>query len=77
MDMAVPETLQVSVAGNAFAVGASDLAAYLNIDPVNTGALCAKTLIALLEGDAQGTFSKRYRLSRHEAVSTRRHRDKR
>lgn len=54
LDIAVPEALQVSVAGNAFAVGSAERATYLNIDPVNTGALCAKTLIALLEGQPSG-----------------------
>lgn len=50
LGLAVPWDLQVSVTGNAFAIGAEPRAAYLNLDPVNTGAVCARTLIGLLGG---------------------------
>jgi DNA-binding LacI/PurR family transcriptional regulator len=46
----VPSDLQVSVTGNAFVIGAEPRAAYLNLDPVSTGAVCARTLISLLGG---------------------------
>ena len=48
----VSATLQVSVSGNATAAGADQRVAYLDIDPVSTGAVCARTLIALLEGES-------------------------
>ncbi|MFS0894210.1 LacI family DNA-binding transcriptional regulator [Microbacterium sp. 179-I 3D3 NHS] len=48
----VPTDLQVSTVGNARAVGAQPGVAYLDIDPVETGAVCARALIALLEGEA-------------------------
>lgn len=42
--------LQVSLVGNAYAVGADPRAAYLHVDPAETGARCVRTLIALVEG---------------------------
>lgn len=48
----VSADLQVSVSGNATAAGADQRVAYLDIDPVSTGAACARVLIALLEGDS-------------------------
>ncbi|MGV8912556.1 MAG: LacI family DNA-binding transcriptional regulator [Rhodoglobus sp.] len=48
----VSADLQVSVSGNATAAGADQRVAYLDIDPVNTGAACARALIALLEGES-------------------------
>lgn len=47
----VSADLQVSVSGNATAAGADQRVAYLDIDPVRTGAVCARTLISLLEGE--------------------------
>lgn len=47
----IPADLQVSVTGNATAVGADRRVVYLNIDPVETGAICARTLISMLEGE--------------------------
>lgn len=47
----VPGRLQLSVRGNADTVDAEKRAAYLSIDPVESGAACAKLLIAQLEGD--------------------------
>lgn len=47
----VSADLQVSVSGNASAAGADQRVAYLDIDPVNTGAACARALIALVEGE--------------------------
>lgn len=46
----VPDQLQLSVAGDPRAVGADPRVAYLEMDPVHSGALGARTLIALLEG---------------------------
>lgn len=51
LGLTIPGDLLVSVTGNASAVGAEQRAAYLNIDPVVTGAICARTLIAVLEGN--------------------------
>ncbi|MGO4104174.1 LacI family DNA-binding transcriptional regulator [Leifsonia sp. YAF41] len=50
LGIVVPDQLQVSVTGNATAVGAETRVAFLNLDPVDTGARCARALIALLEG---------------------------
>jgi DNA-binding LacI/PurR family transcriptional regulator len=50
LGLSIPRDLQVSVTGNANAVGADTRVVYLNIDPVQTGALCARALIDLLEG---------------------------
>jgi DNA-binding LacI/PurR family transcriptional regulator len=51
LGLSIPGDLQVSVTGNSKAIGADPRVAYLNIDPVETGAICARTLIAMLEGD--------------------------
>jgi DNA-binding LacI/PurR family transcriptional regulator len=48
----VPGSLHVSVLGSASAVGALSRVTYLDLDPVRSGALCARTLIELVEGDA-------------------------
>ncbi|GAA1804153.1 LacI family DNA-binding transcriptional regulator [Agromyces neolithicus] len=45
----VPDELQVSVAGDARGVGVDPRISYLHLDPVHSGALCARTLIAMLE----------------------------
>ncbi len=50
LGLVVPDQLQVSVTGNATAVGAESRVVFLNLDPVDTGARCARALIALLEG---------------------------
>lgn len=47
---AIPADVHVSVTGNASAIGANRDVVYLDIDPVVTGAICARTLIAMLEG---------------------------
>ncbi|MGV8884815.1 MAG: LacI family DNA-binding transcriptional regulator [Microbacteriaceae bacterium] len=51
-ELDVSGDLQVSVSGNASAAGADQRVAYLDIDPVTTGAICARTLIALVEGES-------------------------
>ncbi|GAB3124935.1 LacI family DNA-binding transcriptional regulator [Glaciibacter psychrotolerans] len=51
LGISIPDELQVSVAGNAAAMGAERRAVYLNLDPVETGARCARALISLLEGN--------------------------
>lgn len=48
----VPGELQVSVVGNASASTAQPLVDYLDLDPVATGARCARLLVAMLDGDA-------------------------
>jgi DNA-binding LacI/PurR family transcriptional regulator len=48
--LSVPADLQVSTVGDARAVDAQSRVTYLDLDPVETGAICARTLIALLEG---------------------------
>ena len=45
----IPEELQLSVVGRADASGADPRVNYLDVDPVHTGAVCVRTLIALLE----------------------------
>lgn len=47
----VPQTLQLSVGGNAATVDAENRAAYLSMDPAESGAACARILIAQLEGE--------------------------
>jgi DNA-binding LacI/PurR family transcriptional regulator len=50
----IPDELQLSVVGRAGASGADPRVSYLDVDPVNTGAVCVRTLIALLEaGDVE------------------------
>ncbi|SFN89641.1 LacI family DNA-binding transcriptional regulator [Mycetocola miduiensis] len=51
LGLSIPGDVQVSVTGNSKAVGADSRVAYLDVDPVETGAICARTLIAMLEGD--------------------------
>ncbi len=58
----VSADFQVSVSGNAAAAGADQRVAYLDIDPVNTGAVCARTLIALVEGETVGNIVKTVKL---------------
>jgi DNA-binding LacI/PurR family transcriptional regulator len=45
----IPGQLRLSVVGRAGASGADPGVGYLDVDPVNTGAVCVRTLIALLE----------------------------
>jgi LacI family transcriptional regulator len=45
----IPDELQLSVVGRAGASGADLRVNYLDVDPVHTGAVCVRTLIALLE----------------------------
>ena len=47
----VPGSLQVSLVGKADAATADRRAAYLDVDPAETGARCVDTLIALLAGE--------------------------
>lgn len=47
----VPSELRVSVAADARAAEVDPRVVYLDMDPLHTGALCARTLIALLEGE--------------------------
>ncbi len=58
----VSADLQVSVTGNASAAGADQRVAYLDIDPVNTGATCARALIGLLEGETLQNMVRAVRL---------------
>jgi DNA-binding LacI/PurR family transcriptional regulator len=51
LGLSIPGDLQVSVTGNAKAVGTDPRVAYLNVDSVETGAICARTLITMLEGN--------------------------
>lgn len=46
----VPGELRVSVAADIRGAAIDPRVVYLNMDPVHSGALCARTLIALLEG---------------------------
>lgn len=46
----VPDDLQVSVVGSARAVTAQRGVVYLDLDPVVTGARCARLLVAMLDG---------------------------
>lgn len=48
--LTVPDDLQVSLVGDARAATADPRAVYVDLDPVETGAICARTLIALLDG---------------------------
>jgi DNA-binding LacI/PurR family transcriptional regulator len=53
LGLAIPAELQLSVVGRASASSADPRVNYLDVDPVHTGAVCVRTLIALLEaGDA-------------------------
>jgi DNA-binding LacI/PurR family transcriptional regulator len=45
----IPDALRLSVVGRAGASGADPRVGYLDVDPVHTGAVCVRTLIALLE----------------------------
>jgi DNA-binding LacI/PurR family transcriptional regulator len=58
----VPETLQLSVGGNAATIDAEKRAAYLSMDPAESGAACARTLIARLEGDVADDVVLPYRV---------------
>ena len=58
----VPSAMQVSVGGNASTVEAEKRAAYLSMDPVESGAACARTLIARLEGEPVGDVVLQYRV---------------
>jgi DNA-binding LacI/PurR family transcriptional regulator len=50
MGIQVGVDVQISVAGRAGASAADTRVHYLEVDPVNTGAVCVRTLIDLLEG---------------------------
>lgn len=65
----IPTELQVSVMGNAAAVAADPRVLYLNVDPVVTGAVCARTLIELLEGESPGTVVQPVPLARGRQFS--------